>query len=52
MLGLSLLIHDIAAAHSDGAFAAVLSAVKSGAAEGMFVYPNFIAAKHARDVPF
>jgi putative ABC transport system substrate-binding protein len=50
MLGLSLLIHDIAEAHSGVAFAAVLSAVKSEGAEAMFVYPNFIAAKHARAI--
>jgi putative ABC transport system substrate-binding protein len=49
-LGLSLLIHDITEAHSDAAFGAVLSAVKSEAAEAMFVYPNFIAAKHARAI--
>ena len=46
--GLSLLIHDIAEAHSDASFAAVLSAVKAGAAEAMFAYPNFIIAKHRR----
>jgi len=50
MLGLSLLIHDITEAHDDAAFAAVLSAVKSEAAEAMFVYPNFIAGKHARAI--
>jgi len=50
MLGLSLLIHDITEAHSDAAFAAVLSAVKSEAAEAVLVYPNFIAAKHARTI--
>lgn len=48
MLGLSLLIHDIAEAHSDAAFAAVLSALESEGVEAVFVYPNFIAAKHAR----
>ena len=47
-LGLSLLIHDITDAHTADAFDAVLSAVKSEAPEAMFVYPNFIAAKHAR----
>ena len=47
-LGLSLLIHDITDAHTADAFDTVLSAVKSEAPEAMFVYPNFIAAKHAR----
>ena len=49
-LGLSLLIHDITDAHSDSAFADVLSAMKSEEAEAVFVYPNFIAAKHARAI--
>ena len=49
-LGLSLLIHDIADAHTDTEFAAVLAAVKAEAAEAMFVYPNFIAAKHRRAI--
>ena len=49
-LGLTLLIHDIANAHSDDAFAAVLSKVEAGAPDAMFVYPNFIAAKHARTI--
>ena len=48
VLGLSLLIHDLAEAHSEAAFTAILSAVKAGGAQAMFVYPNFIAAKHAR----
>ena len=47
-LEVSLLIHDITDAHSDEAFAAVLAAVDSAAAEAIFVYPNFIVAKHAR----
>jgi putative ABC transport system substrate-binding protein len=47
-LGVSLLIHDITDAHSDAAFSTVLAAVESEAAEALFVYPNFIAAKHAR----
>ncbi|HET9384313.1 MAG TPA: ABC transporter substrate binding protein, partial [Gemmatimonadales bacterium] len=50
MLGLSLLIHDITDAHSETAFAAVLSAVQSGRAQAMFVYPNFIAGKHSRAI--
>ena len=41
------MIHDVRDAHSDAAFAAVLSAVESERAEAAFVYPNFIAAKHA-----
>jgi ABC-type uncharacterized transport system substrate-binding protein len=49
-LGLSLLIHDIADAHTDTEFATVLAAVKAEAAEAMFVYPNFIAAKHRRAI--
>ena len=47
VLGLSLLIHDITNAHTEAAFAAVLAEVKAGGAQAMFVYPNFIAAKHA-----
>ncbi|HWT78370.1 MAG TPA: ABC transporter substrate binding protein, partial [Candidatus Methylomirabilis sp.] len=47
-LGLTLLIHDITAAHTDAAFAAVLAAVKAEAPQAIFVYPNFIVAKHAR----
>jgi putative ABC transport system substrate-binding protein len=49
-LGLSLLIHDIADAHTDTEFATVLAAVKAEAAEAIFVYPNFIAAKHRRAI--
>ncbi len=49
-LGLSLQIHDITAAHSDAAFAAVLAAVQAEAPQAVFVYPNFIAAKHARAI--
>ena len=49
-LGLTLLIHDIAEAHSEGAFAAVLSKLESEGAEAVFVYPNFIAGKHARAI--
>jgi putative ABC transport system substrate-binding protein len=45
-LDLSLLIHDIADAHTDMAFARVLADVKAEAVQAMFVYPNFIAAKH------
>ncbi|HLX28241.1 MAG TPA: ABC transporter substrate-binding protein [Casimicrobiaceae bacterium] len=47
-LGLSLLIHDVTDAHSDTAFDTVLAEVNSEAAEAVFVYPNFIAGKHAR----
>jgi ABC-type uncharacterized transport system substrate-binding protein len=49
-LGLSLLIHDIANAHTDTEFATVLAAVKAEAAEAIFVYPNFIAAKHRKAI--
>ena len=49
-LGLSLLIHDITEAHSEAAFATVLSEVKSEGAEAVFVYPNFIVGKHARTI--
>ena len=47
-LGISLLIHDIANAHAAEEFAKVLADVKSEGADAMFVYPNFIAAKHRR----
>ena len=47
-LGLTLLIHDVKDAHSETAFATMLSEVKSEGPEAIFVYPNFIAAKHAR----
>jgi putative ABC transport system substrate-binding protein len=47
-LGLTLLIHDIAEAHTDEAFAAVLAAVKSESPDALFAFPNFIVAKHAR----
>jgi putative ABC transport system substrate-binding protein len=49
-IGLSLLIHDITDAHTDAAFAAVLSKLEAQAPEAMFVYPNFIAAKHAQAI--
>ena len=49
-LGLSLLVHDIAEAHSDAAFATMLSEVKAEDPEAVFVYPNFIAAKHATTI--
>lgn len=49
-LGLTLLIHDITAAHSEAAFAGVLSDLQAQSPEAMFVYPNFIAAKHARAI--
>ena len=47
-LGVSLLIHDIANAHLEAEFAKVLADVKAEGADAMFVYPNFIAAKHRR----
>jgi ABC-type uncharacterized transport system substrate-binding protein len=46
-LGLTLLIHDIVDAHSGQAFAALLSRVLAEAPDAVFVYPNFISAKHA-----
>lgn len=49
-LGFSLLIHDITEAHSESAFATMLSEVKAEGPEAVFVYPNFIAAKHARAI--
>ena len=45
-LGLTLLINDIADAHTDEAFAAVLATVKSESPDALFAYPNFIVAKH------
>src|SRR5262245_13935340 len=49
-LGASLLIHDVANAHSETEFSRVLADVKAGGADAMFVYPNFIAAKHRRTI--
>jgi len=49
-LGVSLLIHDVANAHTEPEFARVLADVKTGGADAMFVYPNFIAAKHRRAI--
>jgi putative ABC transport system substrate-binding protein len=49
-LGLSLLIHDITEAHSDDAFAAVMSTLESEAPDAVFVYPNFIIPKHSREI--
>jgi putative ABC transport system substrate-binding protein len=49
-LGLTLLIHDVTDAHSDAAFASVLSKLESQSPEAMFVYPNFIAAKHSQAI--
>ena len=49
-LGISLLIHDIADAHTEAEFARVLADVKAESADAMFVYPNFIAAKHRRAI--
>jgi putative tryptophan/tyrosine transport system substrate-binding protein len=45
-LGLTLLIHDIVDAHSDEAFDKVLAAVSVEAPDAIFIYPNFISAKH------
>lgn len=49
-LGVSLLIHDVANAHTEPEFGRVLADVKAGGADAMFVYPNFIAAKHRRAI--
>jgi putative ABC transport system substrate-binding protein len=49
-LGLTLLIHDITDAHEGAAFATVLSVVASEKPDAIFVYPNFIAAKHGRTI--
>ena len=46
-LRVTLLIHDIVDAHDDDTFAALLSTVEAEAPDAMFVYPNFISAKHA-----
>lgn len=47
-LGLTLLIHDIADAHTESSFATLLATVKAEAPDAAFVYPNFIAAKHRK----
>lgn len=49
-LGLTLLIHDIVDAHSDEAFDKLLATVAAEAPDAVFVYPNFISAKHARKI--
>jgi len=46
-LGVSLLIHDIADAHTAPEFAQVLADVKAEAADAMFVYPNMASAASA-----
>ena len=46
-LGLTLLIHDIVDAHSDEAFDQLLTTVAAEKPDAVFVYPNFISAKHA-----
>jgi putative ABC transport system substrate-binding protein len=47
-LGLTLLIHDITDAHEASSFTGLLSAVEAEKPDAIFVYPNFIAAKHRR----
>jgi putative ABC transport system substrate-binding protein len=47
-LGLTLLIHDIADAHSENSFATLVATIKAEAPDAAFVYPNFIAAKHRK----
>jgi len=49
-LGLTLLIYDITDAHSDEAFAALLTRVKAESPDAIFVYPNFISAKQAQKI--
>jgi putative ABC transport system substrate-binding protein len=49
-LGLTLLIHDIADAHSEDSFATLLASIKSEGADAAFVYPNFIVAKHRKAI--
>jgi len=46
-LGLTLLIHDIVDAHSDEAFEKLLATIGAEAPDAIFVYPNFISARHA-----
>lgn len=46
-LGLTLLIHDIVDAHSNEAFDQLLATVAAEKPDAVFVYPNFISAKHA-----
>jgi putative ABC transport system substrate-binding protein len=45
-LGLTLLIHDIVDAHGDEAFDHLLATVAAEEPDALFVYPNFISAKH------
>lgn len=45
-LGLTLLIHDIVDAHSGEAFDQLLATVAMEKPDAIFVYPNFISAKH------
>src|SRR6185437_4523709 len=45
-LGLTLLIHDIVDAHTGEAFDKLLAAVAAEKPDAIFVYPNFISAKH------
>jgi putative ABC transport system substrate-binding protein len=42
-----LLIHDIVDAHSDEAFDQLLATIAAEKPDAIFVYPNFISAKHA-----
>jgi len=49
-LGVTLLIHDITDAHENAAFDAVLATVASETPDAVFVYPNFIAGKHASKI--
>jgi putative ABC transport system substrate-binding protein len=49
-LGLTLLIHDIVDAHSDQAFDDLLASIAAEAPDAVFIYPNFISAKHVRKI--
>ncbi len=49
-LGVTLLIHDIADAHTESSFASLLTVVKREAPDAIFVYPNFISAKHRKAI--
>lgn len=45
-----MLIHDIVDAHSGEAFDRLLATVAAEKPDAVFVYPNFIAAKHAAKI--
>jgi putative ABC transport system substrate-binding protein len=49
-LGLTLSIHDIVDAHSAEEFDKLLTTVAAEKPDAIFVYPNFISAKHAAKI--